>query len=1395
MNVRRWIRRLAWGLVGLIAFVILAILAGLTVDLGPLVRQRAERAASNYLQRPMHIGRIGIHLFTGNFVVEDLRIEGKTPADHPFFTAKRIVVDLARGAFGSGWSFYRTRDFVIKSVEMTDWDMQVELKDGGDSFPNLKPKTPSTGKRNFVVTVDRVHAYRGRFTYIDHGTWRVTTSPNLDIVVNHDAGEYRGRAQFSNGSVQIKDYQPMRLAFRSDYNIDGGKVHLNWIDLATDGSHSLVSGDVDLGNWPEMFFKVHTDRVDFPRMKEIFFTDEKFTVAGEGKFNGTFHVFKDRAARRTSFELNGGFTSPLTTINDWAHFRDLAGDLRWVPNRFDVTKTATRFERGRVDLTFSIAPIGQAEPTIARLDTAYTGVDMAGFTDVLKTQGTRLSGRASGRNLLEWPTGHFRQHRGAGELTIRPTDGTSLYTRTSEPHPRERPVGPTFSYLGAVPNLGYLPVAGTVRYDFGPEWVNVAPSALSTPYTYLEFSGRTAYGDQSALDFYARSGDWQESERLLSAAITAFGSPTRTVVLGGYGEFTGRMLNSFSHPRIEGSFDGQDVRAFDVTWGHTRGNVVVENSYVDVTDGLVTQGTSEMRVDGRFSLSTPREDRGDEIDTRVRLTGWPIADIRHAFELDDYPIEGRIGGDYHVFGAYRRPFGYGTMNVARAVAYGEPIEQGTALLRLEGTGARVDQVVMTKAGGTITGAAYVGWDGRYSFNADGRRIPMESVEAVKYPEAPLSGVLAFRARGGSTFANPKFEITNIQIADLFVKDEGIGQVAGKLAIADRLMTLQLEAASPRLLVSGSGQISLIPGADADLSFRITETSLDPFFRVLDPRLSPFTTATASGTLRVFGRLGDLKRLRVDASVDQLRLRLFDYDIRNAGPILLALDNEVVRLGGVTAKGQERQPLRLKGEDPGSGQTTTRLNLLGDVDLAAQRVDVRADGDADLAVLQGFFRDVRSSGHAKLAANIQGPLREPAFTGDATIDNGRIRYFSLPHSIDAITGPITFTAGAIRFGDPATGKDLTAQIGGGTVTLAGGMEMNGFVPARWAITANAENVRLRYPEGFNSVVDATLDLAGPYLAPTLKGTVDVRSAVLSKTIDISPGLMELAAAARSSGGSAAPAGAAPAPSAPAAFPLRFDLAIIARSTLRVENNVAHLVANADLRLSGTYDHPTLLGQAEVERGYVLFVGKRYVLTHGTIEFNNPTKIDPFFDVEAEVRARVPGQTYVINLHAVGTAKNLSPQITSDPPLSAVDVISLLLGDVRNPAEVRNAELRALQPQNAIERGRLLYSRVEQILLSPGVTNLNRAVESAFGLTTFQLTPSLLDEYQRFNPTARLTIGKQISNRVYLTISRSLYSPQEDVVYLLEFDQNDRVSWVLSRNEDKTYALDVRVRYRF
>jgi hypothetical protein len=118
-------------------------------------------------------------------------------------------------------------------------------------------------------------------------------------------------------------------------------------------------------------------------------------------------------------------------------------------------------------------------------------------------------------------------------------------------------------------------------------------------------------------------------------------------------------------------------------------------------------------------------------------------------------------------GEYQHPLGFGSLAVEQGVAYGEPFEKATAAARFDGRGVRLDTVEVAKSTGAITGAAFVGWDGTYSFNADGRRIPVDAVAGLSYPRAPLSGLAEFTAQGNGAFEEPQLYIDDVRA---FFKD-------------------------------------------------------------------------------------------------------------------------------------------------------------------------------------------------------------------------------------------------------------------------------------------------------------------------------------------------------------------------------------------------------------------------------------------------------------------------------------------------------------------------------------------------------------------------------------------------------------------------------------------------
>ncbi len=317
-----------------------------------------------------------------------------------------------------------------------------------------------------------------------------------------------------------------------------------------------------------------------------------------------------------------------------------------------------------------------------------------------------------------------------------------------------------------------------------------------------------------------------------------------------------------------------------------------------------------------------------------------------------------------------------------------------------------------------------------------------------------------------------------------------------------------------------------------------------------------------------------------------------------------------------------------------------------------------------------------------------------------------------------------------------------------------------MPGELNLTANGEQMRVRYPEGFRSIVDADLWLRGTTASPIVGGLVTVQRR------GVDPALRGRSKLVRSRRRIRTGRRDTRAPT----FPIRFDIEVNAPSSLRIENNIAHVVSSAELKLQGTYDQPLLFGRAEIERGDIVFEGNRYVVTRGSIDFLNPGgRIEPLFDIEAETRVRVPQQTYRVTLNVNGTPNRFSLSLGSDPPLPEIDIVGLLFGQT---TDVENAELRALRPAAATEsKEALIRAAGARLIASPISAPVRRVVEETLGLDTAQVTPTIGTENDPLLTSARLILGKRLSPRAFLTFSRALGRADRDQIIVLEYDQSD------------------------
>jgi translocation and assembly module TamB len=216
----------------------------------------------------------------------------------------------------------------------------------------------------------------------------------------------------------------------------------------------------------------------------------------------------------------------------------------------------------------------------------------------------------------------------------------------------------------------------------------------------------------------------------------------------------------------------------------------------------------------------------------------------------------------------------------------------------------------------------------------------------------------------------------------------------------------------------------------------------------------------------------------------------------------------------------------------------------------------------------------------------------------------------------------------------------------------------------------------------------------------------------------------------------------------------------------------------LTLRGSPAYPSLTGRVEATEGTIFFRGNRFEIIRAAADFVDRNRINPVLDVRAEADVR----SYRLLLDIAGDLDHLNVNLTSDPPMSTVDIVSLLTTgksrEVGNESSRRQAEITGLSAAS---------------ILSESITGvIGKRVQRIFGFESFRVDPFLAGAEN--DPTARVTITERVSKDVTITFSRNLSTNEEQIV-ILEYDVNRNLSVVATRDEDGKFGLDFRFRKRF
>jgi outer membrane protein assembly complex protein YaeT len=514
-----------------------------------------------------------------------------------------------------------------------------------------------------------------------------------------------------------------------------------------------------------------------------------------------------------------------------------------------------------------------------------------------------------------------------------------------------------------------------------------------------------------------------------------------------------------------------------------------------------------------------------------------------------------------------------------------------------------------------------------------------------------------------------------------------------------------------------------------------------------PSVPANLTGAVSAHLEAETPKPELNAVRAIITFPELQAKLDTYAIAQDGTSEIALANGIVSVRRLHLTGPE-----------------TELNLSGTAELAGkQALDLHLDGKLDASLASVFSSTLRARGATEIHAAVTGTTAEPEAKGYLQIADGQISIPDPRIGIDALNLRVDLD------GTRATVSRLDGQVNGGTLGGGGSVTFRDGGLHDSSLAIRADDLYLDYPPGLKTVSDLRLQLKDIENRLLLRGTVLIKEGGFTDDLNFDTGILAAATAPRGLD--------LPEQRNSLMDTLRLNVSIVTQDPIVVENNLAKAELSAQLVVLGTPAQPGLAGRLVMEEGSQITLQERkYEITRGIITFTSDRRIEPNLDFEATTTA----SNYEITVQISGPPGDTKTQLTSNPDLGGQDNILALLVSGKTLDEIRGQEFQVAQTQMLS----YLTGRVGG--------SLGRQVAKATGLSSVRVEPNLIAA--ETNPSARLTVGQDITRQLQLIYSMDLVN-SSDQIYIAEYDLTKRFVTRGVRQSDGSFRFDFRHDVRF
>jgi hypothetical protein len=891
------------------------------------------------------------------------------------------------------------------------------------------------------------------------------------------------------------------------------------------------------------------------------------------------------------------------------------------------------------------------------------------------------------------------------------------------------------------------PLSFQARGSIGAERLDIEDLRAETPFLSATLSGEypregpaSLWMDLTTTDLAAADALNRELRRVF---VSESDRPPELWGFEGKAVLAGWIRERLPRLVFDGELSAEDLRLANFRLGHTRARTLFSPGAITFRDLETRLDNGILSGNGSLSLVGPVSTRDFEVD--VDVSSWPLSEIRAVVDLPR-ELSGTFSGSVTASRREGRLEGKARVELAPFAVSGLGFSGGKARIVLDGSRLVLDPVSLSRESAAVQGRLELDTISRdLGGRLSAREIPLASLIGA---ESAVSGTLAADLELSGTYENPSGELkargTGIELSGLALSD---ARLEGRLEGKDLDVDVELKGQSSEIAFNSSVRLE----GDYLSRGRLEWSGLDAapwlgFFPAEESRLS--VTSSGEADYRVPLRTANpLKAAELEAQVASLVLEGPGYRVASVTPPRMFLHEGRLELSR-TAFAEEQ----------------SRLFLGGSLDLTEKTLDVAAEGVVSLGIFQTFYPQIATSGETTLSARVTGTLERPSIEGYADFDGGSIRLGGFRQALGGLKGRVVFDNRTVQI------PRLEAVFGSGPIVLDGTIALEGLKPGSVDLRAQGSGVRLRYPEGLVATLEGEVSLLGRPSERMVSGSLVLSDAVWSREYDLVSGIL----ADRDDR---------------ALFEalvddetyrdLRLDVRIRIPGSLEVRNSLARVDASAELELRGTLGEPVLLGRAESRRGEIYFLGQRYEITSGKVDFVNPERIEPFVDLTAETRVR----SYQVELRLTGTPDRFFPELSSDPPLRTVDILRLLAG-------ASDRELLDALVGNETEE--LAGVGVASLLTERLSQEVGKRAERLFGLDRFSVNPFLVGQFA--NPTARVSLGKQITRELSINYSTNLNAATEAFI-LIEYTPQGPMSWILSRDEEGDVGIDVKFRKSF